>query len=384
MTNYSFTITQRHTQRKGLAFDLYVKIEGRKYRPVLGYDISEDEAHRRAIAMIARIQRKLLTPDLPVRADAHPSTTLQEAITLYWDTMKVQGRVEYVRPESLIRNHLLPFFGRSLLADLTAQDGLAYIKSRQTHGVAVGTIAKEWGTLMRILNLAVDYDLLDKNRLKVVQVEKSRPRERVATTEELCAIRDTVTPELWRVVLVALHTGLRESKILDIHDTWLVPQDDGWWMVLPKARTRFKGNAPKIPLNAIALGALVPEAQPLPTGRIFARWRDRNSLTTAWARAMHRTGIEDLHFHDLKHTFLTRLQNLHVEYEVRQWLGGHKMPGITADYSHGGEGWDTKVRNAVNQLALSYKLSYESKDSESTYVDNDGKILKDMILRRMS
>ena len=111
MTNYSFTITQRQTQRKGMAFDLYVKIEGRKYRPVLGYDLSEDEAHRRAIAMIARIQHKLLTSDLPVRAASHPSTTLKEAITLYWDTMQVQGRVELDRPESLIRNHLLPFFG---------------------------------------------------------------------------------------------------------------------------------------------------------------------------------------------------------------------------------------------------------------------------------
>ncbi len=382
MTNYTFTITQRKTQRKGMAFDLYVKIEGRKYRPVLGYDLGEDEAHRRAIAMIATIQRNLLTPNMPIRSAQTPSTSLKEAIALYWDTMNVQGRVELDRPETIIRKHLLPFFGRSLLADLTAQDGLNYIKHRQEENAAAGTILREWFVLMRILNLAVDYDLLDKNRLKVVQIEKPAPRERVATSEELKAIRDTVSHDLWRAVLLALHTGLRESKLLEIEDTWMRLQEDGWWMLLPKARTRIKGNALKIPINAIALGALFPEGQPLSTGRIFSRWVDRNPFTTAWARAMARAGIANLHFHDLKHTFLTRLQNLHVDYEVRQWLGGHKMKGVTADYSHGGEGWDKKLRNAVTRLALSYKLSYESKTGVNGEGTDDPNTLKDMVPRR--
>ena len=167
-----------------------------------------------------------------------------------------------------------------------------------------------------------------------------------------------------------------------IEDTWLMPQDDGWWLVLPKARTRIKGNALKIPLNDIALGALVPEGQPLPTGRIFSRWVDRNPFTTAWARTMARAGIANLHFHDLKHTFLTRLQNLDVDYEVRQWLGGHKMPGVTASYSHGGAGWEKKLRHAVTRLALSYKLSYESKTRESTDGNKAANVLKDMVPRR--
>jgi integrase len=50
---------------------------------------------------------------------------------------------------------------------------------------------------------------------------------------------------------------------------------------------------------------------------------------------MPRGGIQGLHFHDLRHTFATRLQWLGVDYEVRQALLGHKMPGMTADYSHG-------------------------------------------------
>jgi integrase len=64
--------------------------------------------------------------------------------------------------------------------------------------------------------------------------------------------------------------------------------------------------------------------------------------------------IIDLHFHDLRHTFATRLQRLGVEHGLRQALLGHKMPGTTADYSHGGPEWDAKLSDAVSRLEQGY------------------------------
>jgi hypothetical protein len=56
---------------------------------------------------------------------------------------------------------------------------------------------------------------------------------------------------------------------------------------------------------------------------------------------------------------------LGIDYEVRQALLGHRMPGMTAQYSHGGPEWDRKLRHAVETLdkahCLSYGLSYEPK-----------------------
>jgi hypothetical protein len=37
--------------------------------------------------------------------------------------------------------------------------------------------------------------------------------------------------EFWRIVTVALNTGLREAKILEIDRTWLRKRDDGWWLI---------------------------------------------------------------------------------------------------------------------------------------------------------
>jgi len=81
--------------------------------------------------------------------------------------------------------------------------------------------------------------------------------------------------------------------------------------------------------------------------------------------------VVDLHFHDLRHTFATWLQNLGVPLEVRAALLGHRLrevvndqlggDAMTAAYSHGGYGWNQQLRHAVSLLhkaLVSYGLSY--------------------------
>jgi hypothetical protein len=51
----SYKITKRSTL-KGPAFDLYFRWKGKRYRPLLGYNLSKEQAEQAAIAMIAKIQ----------------------------------------------------------------------------------------------------------------------------------------------------------------------------------------------------------------------------------------------------------------------------------------------------------------------------------------
>jgi integrase len=225
---------------------------------------------------------------------------------------------------------------------------------------------------MRLLNLAVRYDWLDKNRLKAVELPEASCRTRIATAPELEGIRllrDRVMPEvlreLWRVIVAELNTGLRESKLLAVHRSWIREETDGWWLVLPPSQSRLKGTPARLPLNASALWAFNDLLPSISDDRVFRRWNDVRAFKKHWDRVCHLVKIQDLRFHDLRHTFATRLQGLGVDYETRQALLGHRMPGMTATYSHGGPEWDEKLRKAVTRLdqafRLSYGLSYERK-----------------------
>ena len=49
---------------------------------------------------------------------------------------------------------------------------------------------------------------------------------------------------------------------------------------------------------------------------------------------MSKAQIEDFHFHDLRHTFATRLVQAGVELYKVQRLLGHKSPVMTQRYAH--------------------------------------------------
>lgn len=145
-------------------------------------------------------------------------------------------------------------------------------------------------------------------------------------------------------------------------------REDGYWLCLPPAASRIKGTPQEVPLNRTALLALGDEIPSLGDGRVFRRWTHQRAFKEYWSETYRRVGIHDLHFHDLRHTFATRLQRIGVDYGVRQALLGHRMPGMTANYSHGGPEWDRKLRSAVEGLEkaypLSYGLSYETRAAE--------------------
>jgi len=382
----TYTITTRQT-KTGIAFDLYVRWKGKRYRPLLGYNFTKEQAEHAAIAMIAKIQQNEASP---VHARS-TSPTFEDFLPLYWQTMRVKKRFDLARPESVIETHLLPRFGARRLDTFTAEDGLAYITARLNAKAAPWTIRREWNVLMRILNLAVDFDKLDKNRLKRVELPDVENRQRVATKEELLSIKQesdkrrlkTIKKheydpsEFWRIVTVALNTGLREAKILEIDRTWLRKRDDGWWLILPPARSRLKQTPREIPLTSAACQALRSDFVHV-DGRIFRRWNPA-AFSTFWQRLSREAKVTDLHFHDLRHTFATWLQNLGVPLEVRATLLGHRLRGsvtdqlggevMTSRYSHGGHGWNLQLRQAVTLLhtaLLSYGLSYGRSTEDAT------------------
>jgi len=286
--------------------------------------------------------------------------TLTECVPLYLREMEINRRVDVGHNQMILGRHLVPFLGEFKLRQITREQGYAFIEYRRKQGAADGTIKREWNVLRALLNCAVNHDYLDKNRLKGIQLPQGNKRERmlnpewwgtlVWSVEERRKGRDYwAAREALLVAEVAVNTGLRQAKVLAIEGRDIVHTAEGWSLKVGKARSLTKGNPELIPLNDQALYALgyKYEAGEWPEGRIFSRWKGPGSFKHLWIRMVREAGLEDFHFHDLRHTFTTMLQNLGVSEEIRALLLGHRR-GTTADYSHGGK---HLMREAVNKLA---------------------------------
>jgi len=344
---------RRAKTKKAVKSVLTYWYRGERYRVRLhGENLLPDEEKRLAHEAIGEIHR--MVNEAPRRQ----SLTFEEFEPIYLKHVQAKRRIDTKRNESALRCHLTPYFGKLWLHDIKLDHGVSYIEHRRKAGAAEGTIERECAVLSAFMNAAVDYEYVDRNRLKKMPVPTYEKRKRVATADELKALEATITEarndrdrETRRhaclLVTVAVNTGLREAKVLGMDYSDLRKQDDGWWWC-PPAGNAIKGVPEMVPLNQAAVTAIRTVGPWQLRGRVFFKWKAAGSFKHLWDRMKQSAKIEDLHFHDLRHTFATRLQDLDVPYEVRQILLGHRVKGTTFDYSHGGK---TALRKAVTRLA---------------------------------
>jgi len=115
--------------------------------------------------------------------------------------------------------------------------------------------------------------------------------------------------------------------------------------------TQTKNDKPRlVPLNVRALAILDPQR----TGR------KRRQLMVCFERTVTESGTGDFHFHDLRHTFATRLRAANVhEYDIANLLCHSTTPGetrnneVTRGYA---QGVPQRVRDAVDSLKEGQRL----------------------------
>lgn len=350
----------------GMRSLLDFRYRGTRYRPVLGYNLSADQEHEAMVQILASIQSHVGG----VAGD--PGLTFAEFTPKYLAKLQSKGLRALDRPTTILHRHLVPFFGLRPLRSLKLEDGIAYIAHRRTQEAADGTIERECGVLLGLLNYAVANEDLDKSRLLSLDVPSGAKRERVAEAWELFRIYHAAGPAVQRVMMLALLTTLREAKLIAIHHEWVIQRGDGGWLI-PAPGSRLKGVPRELPLSPLALFFLRGE-QPRIGGRYFSQWKDAGSFKHRWMEACARAGVQDLHFHDLRHTAATWLGEAGVEYATIEKLLGHKLPGTGELYIHD---WKTKLRAAVVKLEETVRARFTaaSQDERVRSVGSCGQLV---------
>ena len=142
-------------------------------------------------------------------------------------------------------------------------------------------------------------------------------------------------PQLQPLVIAALHTWFRASELLSL--TW-EDVDCKCRVITVRAAYAKNGESHSVPMNAVLTETLrmVRMNASAVTGSMFC---SRNgtpyrSFRTAFERAIRQAGIEGLVFHDLRHSFASRLVMSSVDLLTVQVLMGHKEISMTLRYTH--------------------------------------------------
>ena len=146
------------------------------------------------------------------------------------------------------------------------------------------------------------------------------------------------------LIAFALDTGGRRSELLNL---------DWRYVDLAHGRIVFvetkNGEDRSIRLSDRALNILLA-LDPKESGPVFTyRGKAIKDVKTAYDKARKKAGLEDVRFHDLRHTFASRLvqQGLPL-YEVMH-MTGHKSMVMVQRYSHLGPEFQERAIVALNR-----------------------------------
>ncbi len=201
----------------------------------------------------------------------------------------------------------------------------------------IATVNRELALLRRMLNVAQREGWIARNPLSLgeslISVADEKKRERILTREEetrlLAACDNGRRRHLRPIIVCALDTGMRQGEIFSLR--WCeVDLDKG--MITVAAFNTKTMRARTISLTARLareLEALAAQAPKQPDDLDFGISDNvKRSLDTA-RRAV---GLEDVRFHDLRHTAATRLVGANIPLSEVGRVLGHTQANTTYRY----------------------------------------------------
>jgi len=263
---------------------------------------------------------------------------------------------------SMLRRYIEPAIGKRRLGDVSREHIMALHRKITEAGYprranAVVTFCSV------IFNTGIEWGLLSANPAKGVQRNREHARERYLTPEETERLvveldrRRERRPDSVDTIRLALMTGARRGELLTMR--WADLDLDARVWVKPHPTTKQR-KLHRVPLAADAVAVLQRRLDERTAGGKVVRLRDdfvfRGGGSKSHVRALERDwelvraacGLDDVHFHDLRHNHASLLVAAGLSLPIIGALLGHSRPATTQRYAHLG---DQPLREAAELVA---------------------------------
>ena len=237
----------------------------------------------------------------------------------------------------------LPYFAETPIGRITKNDIARY--RRQRHLDHLGrqqaenakplsetTVNRDIEVIRHLLFWAADEGFLAANPISRVRMVRERGKRRpVLPVADELKLLGTCSDHLKRIVITGIDTGLRRGELLN--QRWEDVDFDRKVISVSHSKTA-EGEHRLVPMTDRVHQMLYGMRKP--TGMVFTYGgQPIHRIKTGWAAALRRAGLSRYRFHDLRHTFNSRLADLGIIADVRKELMGHSRGGdVNSIYTH--------------------------------------------------
>ncbi len=250
------------------------------------------------------------------------------------------------------------------VSSITLQDIQNFCADRTAiHSVV--TANRNLAVLKSMFTLAADWGILKTSPAKKAKQQREPEGRRffLSPFQQQALLVQAQEP-IRSLLLVALRTGMRRSELLRLR-----PRDVDFTMNLIHVTgtktdtTRTIPLLPEVKAIFLRLASEIPEDQKLFRSGHGSGY-NMTSVSQIFRKVARRAGLQEVHFHDLRHTFASDLLAARVELPVIAELLGHKNIKTTQRYAHLD---GSRTRQAMADLGgyLATQLKAFSAQSES-------------------
>jgi integrase len=264
-----------------------------------------------------------------------PSLLLKDFVEEYFEYYSANRRPRSVQRHETSWHAVQPVLGTRRLAEISPFDLERYRHQRKQAGVTHVTINRELTFLRHLYTMAITWGKAVENPVKQVRfAREDNGRVRMLSLEEEARLLARCAAHLKPLVITALHTGFRASELLSL--TWR-DIDSRHRVITVRSAYAKNGESRSIPMNDVLTATLKAGKMEASTeGPVFRtpHGGPYHNFRTAFERAVQHAGLEDFTFHDLRHTFASRLVMAGVDLPTVKDLLGHKGIAMTLRYTH--------------------------------------------------
>jgi integrase len=232
------------------------------------------------------------------------------------------------------------------------------------------TLVRHLAVLKAAFNWAIRVELVQHN--PAARVQTAKPNNvivRYLTAEQEAKLLASLPSQYHCIVVTALNTGLRQGELLGLR--WSDVDSNIGMLKIGETKA---GGSRQVPMNSIVmetLTALKTISDDDLEGRIFRH--GARYVRRAFERAVKRAGLAPFRFHDLRHTFASRLAMQGANDRTLMALGGWKSPAMLSRYAHLSP---THLYQAVEGLTRTRTATKKEQEFQT-----EDKLLKDLVSR---